>query len=353
MKFFKPLIVSVLTFYSSAAMAEDCEYLENDEIFVQIIDQLNADKAQGLSALRFNVYDYPILLTSENAENCVALYNSTVTFHELESPLEIENGYYSHRDELNPMSEKDEEQLRFMIVDQGVDSFLIYKINENMQDEYSGSENSLRSHYAFLVHEGFHLLAQESYFSWSHYSDGAPYTSWSSESGRGFLREQCYGEFGSPLQERISSEIRKLYSALTHLNEGREAEAMEEVRLFVGMRESRYASLKESLFHPKGWASPENCSKGEAFMENLEGVANYIESKYMLQNKLIVMELLLAGKGDRANRGGSEYYTFGMLQLLILERLDLNFHEIVEAIQTGGEPPETPLFLERLKALAN
>jgi hypothetical protein len=332
------------------AWADSCVQLKAEPLTSELILQLDLARANNTEVIGFRLYDYPILITSANAPLCLAFYNQAkVEYFTLTQALAIQNGIYSFRDELNAMSAGDEEQLKFLIQDRKITKFLIYKITQ-IEDEYQKATNTLRVHFAFLAHEGFHLMAQNTHYNTSHYLQGQPYYSWSAE-GRKFIEDTCYGPQKS-IQDLAHKEIALLREAVAQaFSTNQVTFAFENIRQFLAVRAERYALLKDSQFQPGNWPVPESCAQGEAVMENIEGTADFVETIYLLKAGLIKIEEWITPQANKYV--GSEYYTLGALQLMLLYKLDPQFAQLEKAIQEGGPAPAESIYTRRLRELVS
>lgn len=348
MRVFLPILVLLLSPW--AAQADSCLALKNEPLFTGIVSKLDEARSKSIETLGFRVYDFPILLTSEEAPLCIGFYiKGKVEFKILTAPLDIANGTYDFRNEFNKMSAENEQQLKFLIEDRKIGEFLIYRIKKGLVDDFDDNlQNSLRTHFAFMVHEGFHLLGQDAWFKRSHYKPGKPYVSWSTE-GRNFINSTCYGP-RQDVKDVAYSEIDLLKTAMTqaYIQNDRPG-ALKTVRNFLKVRTGRYEMLKNQQFHPDTWDNSEGCPHGEAFMEHMEGTAKFVEMIYLLGTNLVRIEEWLNPISGKYL--GKEFYVLGSLQLGLLYKLDPNFAELAGLIQNGGEPPDISLYTSRLQKL--
>lgn len=347
MRFFMPILVLLLSPW--AAHADQCQALKNEPLYTGIVAKLEEARSKQIETLGFRLYDFPILITSAEAPLCVALYQQgKIEFSVLTRQLDVPNGRYDFRNENNKMSQADEKQLKFLIQDRKIGTFLIYKISKGLSDDYEDLQDSLRDHFAFMVHEGFHLLGQGSLFNMAHYKPGKRYVSWTSE-GRKFISSTCYGPQKDVL-DATNLEISLLRAAIgqayVHNNS---IEAAKTARQFLTVRDRRYDILKDSKFYPKSWEQAEGCPFGEAEMEYTEGTAEFVELIYLLGTNLIRIDQWINPR--REKYVGSQYYVLGSLQLLLLQKLDPKFAALAEKIKQGGSPPAESFYTSRLREL--
>lgn len=348
----KTIFFFILLGLSAPAFGQSCADLQTDSLYQELLQQLQQDEAENRQALGFRLYNYPIVFTGESGPLCAALYlNGKIDYINLEAPLEFRNGYYTFRNSHNPLSAHNEAQLQEIIVNREIGTFLIFNVKRGISDHFDGPSNSVRVYYAFLVHEGFHFLEQGSYFNPSHLSPGLPYIGWSDQ-GREFIRQNCYNSTEDVLN-KTEQELTLLKEALrlSYLENSR-PEAFEKIRQFLNVRNQRYELLRDRLFHPEPWDEAETCAHGEAFMEYQEGTADFVEHQYLFNAGLLLIEEYLTYDFS-LYRGGSEYYTLGSLQLLLIQKWDPDFQSFQQQIRNGGIPPALSVYTMRLQSLVN
>lgn len=349
MQIFLPILV--LLFSSLSAHADQCQTLKNEPLQAGLVAKLDEARNKHIEILGFRLYDFPILITSAEVPLCVALYQQgKVEFTTLTRPLEVANGKYDFRNEHNKMSQSDEEELKFLIEDRKIGTFLIYKISKSLRDDYEELTDSLRVHFAIMVHEGFHLLSQGSLFNMAHYKSDKPYVDWTSE-GRKFIKSTCYGP-RKDIEDDTNLEISLLKTAIVQADiKNSQIDVANTVRKFLTVRDRRYEMLKDSKFHPESWDLAEGCPFGEAAMEYTEGTAEFVELIYLLGTDLIRIDQWINPQTNKYI--GSQYYVLGSLQLLLLHKLDPQFSVLSAKIEKGGIPPAESFYTTRLRELVS
>ncbi len=347
MRSFLPILVLLLS--SWTAQADQCAGLKSEPLFKGLISKLDESKKKQIDVLGFRFYDFPILLTGKDAPLCAALYlNSKVEFFHLEHEFEIANGSYTFRNEYNKLEPRDEQQLKFLIEGRKIETFIIYRIEKGLPDEYEVQDDTLRVHFGFLAHEGFHFFKQRSLFNMEHYTAGKPYVSWSAE-GREFIKAHCYG----PREDAAKAsdlELSLLRTAVRQAYlENNPDEARKTIQQFLAVRKGRYELLKDTKFHPDSWSQAETCSNGEAEMEYLEGTTEFVETNYQLETGLISIDQYIKPRFEKG-RGG-RYYSLGSLQLFLIKKLDPDYLAFAEKIEEGGTPPQESFYTSRLREL--
>lgn len=347
MRLFLPIFVLLLS--PLAAQADSCSALKNDPLYMGLVGKLNEARDSHVEIFDFRIYDIPILLTTNDAPLCIALYQKgQVEFFTLAQPLMIPNGYYDFRNEFNKLSQDDERRLSFLIEGRKMDAFLIYKIDKTISDEYEKDATPVRAHFAFLVHEGFHLFGQGYPIERSLYKPGIPYVSWTRE-GKIFIKENCYGPRPDVSRAKdLEMELLKTAINQIYINDDPTA-AVKTLQSFLATRETRYALLKDSLFFPDSWFAGESCARGEAVMEYLEGTAKFVEFIYLLQTNLIRVDQWL---NPRINKYlGSDYYILGALQLALLYKMDPQFSSLTPILKNDFLVQNSSFYTARIKSL--
>lgn len=351
MRIYLPILALLLSPW--AAQADQCQALKNEPLYTGLVAKLEEARIKRIEILGFRLYDFPILITSVEAPLCVALYQQgKVEFVTLTRQLEVSNGAFDFRNDENKMSQGDEEQLKFLIEGRKTGTFMIYKISKGIHDDYENIKDSLRVHFALMVHEGFHMLGQSTLFNESHFKSGKPYVSWSSE-GREFIKATCYGQ-RKDAKDATDFEIALLRTAMAQAYiQNNQSGALETVRRFLQVRSGRYSLLKDHKFHPESWDNGEDCANGEAEMEHMEGTAKFVELIYLLGTNLIRIDQWLSPISKKYEDIGSQYYILGSLQLMLLYKLDPQFSTLAATIQSNGPAPSLSFYTSRLKELVH
>lgn len=330
--FQRRLIVLTLLILSNLNLeASDCEKYKKSNIIQGIVSSLAEANQKNISPLRFKAYEELILLTDlENYPNCVILTrHGEIEEHLLISePLSIPNRSYTFSNQLNPYHINDLALEALIASKEDINQFLIYNTGTRGFDEFSREEGSLRFHFGFLIHEAFHLLAQKHRYTIGLQDWSKDYFSFSYPLLKNdFLIDICY-EKNDKVEATREQEDIALRAAYADAYRNNLIGAREFLQEYFNLKEQRYSLLENDQFSHPSWIREVSCAEAEAENKYNEGSAEYVAINYLLGLGFIEPEDIFENSNYisfYSRRGGHRYYYTGMLELLTLNKMDINF----------------------------
>ncbi len=325
-------------FFAKASADSNCELFTKSQNIQEIFNLISLSKSSGVAPLGFKVHTQKLVFFDQkNYPLCFVLYHQDKlhTFP-LKKIAEIENGIYNFRDKDNLLSPTDEKQVSLPLRKLGIEKFLIYNFDSNGIDSFSGEESTTRYHFSFIIHEGYHLLKQRGVVL-NNWDFDQPYFDWSYSQGREFVSSNCY-TFNEKVQRSFQSEQKALVEGYRSIViGGNKNGAFASLKKFIKIRSDRYNTLAPvKLTHPS-WKSAGNCQGAEAYLEHLEGGAEYVEISYLLKLGLIKPADIISSHYLSHYSTKSAYYVTGMLQLLLAPYLISDFGALERAMMKPNE----------------
>jgi len=309
-----------------------CDSFANSGIAHEILQLVAKSKQLSITHLNFKIHEKILILTDSKYYPLCALVSQNGIILEkvtLNTPLENSNGIYTFANTLNPLGEQDQRQLSQALSKITEKEFFIYNTGVSFLDAFDNQKsNTLRYHFAFIVHEAFHLLGQTWRNNAALHDVQQAHFGFNNSQVQSFVQDRCYG--GTPeIKNHFKTEIEFLSQAYQNALEGKKDEAFKRLADYIKQAEKRYL-LTDSLditFSHESWLRKATCHEVEEELKFKEGGAEFVEVSY-LQSLNLIAPLDLIQNTDYVNfyiREGSSFYYIGMLELTVLKLLDTNF----------------------------
>jgi hypothetical protein len=322
---------------SPASVPECSKFVANTDLqFIR--NQIRLEGSKRRTVDHYRLASNTIIFTSlTNSPGCILIERDGNVLYSGPSPslISLPNRIYGMLQNSQsvdfPQARPSPEMQRLM-TSFNIDLALVLNIDNHYPAPFDTSWKKILTGVAF--HEGFHLFYQPILFKQNKYL----WPAWSLGNGMFDLRDRlgtdCYYA-NDATKKFVKAEIDQLKLALDPrtpvVSIGKTIEE------FLELRSERYNLLKQTK------VGKYSCEMIENELELVEGMARFVEISALNQLGLVTDDPLIAMYFNYYDNDSELYYQLGMLQMLVLERLNPgeSMKIVINAILSSTKPEDS------------